>query len=104
VLGGGVEHAAQQLAVLGLELLLLPKGQPGRGDPIRQGVAHALQLPEVRDPRLAMRGRDGGVDLDPGEGLDHEPRELALEAADLAAQLSTSEALVAPHPKRVRRV
>jgi len=72
VLGGGVEHASQQLAVLSLQLLLLLEGQPGSRDPIRQGVAHALQLPQAGDPRFAVWGRDAGVDLDPGERLDHE--------------------------------
>jgi hypothetical protein len=104
VLGGGVEHAAQQLAVSSLELGLLAEGEAGGGDPLRQRVAHPLQLAEIRDPRLAAKSGDAGVDLDPREGLDHEARELALEAADLAAQLGTGEALVASHPKRVRRV
>ncbi len=104
VLGGGVEHATQQLSVLSLQLVLLPEGQPGSRDPIRQRVAHALQVPQARDPRLAARGGDAGVDLDPREGLDHEARELTLESADLAAQLGASEALVAPHSKRIRCV
>jgi hypothetical protein len=71
VLRGGIEHAAQQLAVLSLQLLLLPEGQPGSRDPTRQRVAHALQLPQARDPRFAVWGRDAGVDLDPRERLDH---------------------------------
>ncbi len=104
VLGGGLQHAAQQLAVLGLGLGLVAEGLAGAGDSCRERVAHLLQLTEARDPRLAMRSGDAGIDLDPREGLDHETRELALEAADLAAQLSPSEALIAPHPKRVGRV
>jgi hypothetical protein len=104
VLGGGVEHATQQLAVLRLQLGPLAEGEAGAGDPCGERVAHPLQLAEAGDPRLAPGRGDAGVDLDPGEGLDHEAGELALEAADLAAQLGASEALVAPHSKRVQRV
>jgi hypothetical protein len=104
VLGGGVQHPLQQIAVLSLELGLVPEGPVGGRDPLCQGIAHPLQLPQVRDPRFAWRRSDDGLDLDPRKGLDHQVRELGLEATDLSAQLGASEALVAPHPKRVRRV
>jgi hypothetical protein len=84
VLGRGIQHPAKQLAVLSLQLGLLAEGLPGAGDPFRQRVAHPLQLPQARDPRLAVRGDDTG-----------------LEASDLTAQLGASEALVAPHSKRI---
>lgn len=104
VFGGGVEHAAQQLAVASLELGLLLKRLAGRGNPVRKRVAHPLQLPKACDPRLAARDRYAGINLDPRECLHHEVSELALQAADLAAQLGASEALVAPHSKRDRCV
>jgi hypothetical protein len=104
VLGGGVEHAAQQIAVLSLELGLVPERLARTRDPFCQGIAHPLQLPQVRDSRFALRRSDAGLDLDSRKGLDHEVRELTLEAADLSAQLGASEALVAPHPKRDRRI
>jgi hypothetical protein len=72
VLRGGIEHTAQQLAVLSLQLLPLPKGQPGARDPIGQRVAHALQLSQVGDSRLAARDGDAGIDLKSRERLDHE--------------------------------
>jgi hypothetical protein len=72
VLGGGVEHAVQQLAVLSLQRGLLVEGHPGSGDPCGERVAHPLELPQACDPRLAARSGDAGVDLDPREGLDHE--------------------------------
>lgn len=104
VLGGSVEHAAQQIAVLSLELCLVPEGLAAGRDPLCQGIAHPLQLSQVRDPRFTLWSGDAGFDLDPRKGLDHQVRELGLEAADLSAQLGASEALVAPHPKRDRRI
>jgi hypothetical protein len=45
VLGGGLEHAAQQLSVLGLELGLLAEGVASAGNSCGERVAHPLQLP-----------------------------------------------------------
>jgi len=104
VLGGRVEHAPQQLAVLGLELGLIAQGEAGGSDPVGQRVADPLQLPEAGDPGRAARRGDPGVDRDPRKGLGDEATELALEPPDLPAQLSAGEALVAPHPKRNRRI
>jgi hypothetical protein len=101
VLGGSVEHAAQQIAVLSLELCLVPEGLLGGRNPLCQGVAYPLQLPQVRDSRFALWSSDAGFDLDPRKSLDRQVRELSLEAADLSAQLGASEALVAPHSKRI---
>lgn len=104
VLGGVGQHAPQQLAVANLGAGLLAEGEVRLADPHGERVAHPLQLGEAGHPRRAGRRADAGLDLEAGKGLGGEPRELALEAADLAAQLGAGEALVAPRAQRSRRV
>lgn len=53
VLGGGVEHPLQQLAVACLELRLLPQPPPDRADPAGQRVTDRLQVAETERTRLA---------------------------------------------------
>jgi hypothetical protein len=54
------EHALQQLAIVGLELVTLPQGTACVLDPHRQRVANRLQLTEVQHARLAReRGHVG---------------------------------------------
>ena len=88
------DHLAQQLAIAGLEAILLAQRPLCRGDPVRQLVAQPLQLPQVEDPRLRGHRADAVVELDPAEGLGQEAGELALEMADLTPQLDPGEALV----------
>jgi hypothetical protein len=102
VLRGGLDHAPQQLAISPLDLLALAKRGAGEGDAGGEGVSHALELLEAGEPRAARPRGDPNVDLHSREGLYREPGELALEAADLAAQLGSSEALVAIDSKRNR--
>jgi hypothetical protein len=99
VLGRRRQHPLEQLAVGGLGLGPLAQGMAGVGEPVGEGVAHLLQLTEADQARLVRRGRDPGVDRHPREGLSCEARKLALEVADLAPQLRTREALVAPDAK-----
>ena len=87
-------HLAQQLAVGGLEPVLLGQGQARVGDAVGELVAQPLQLTEVEQPR---RGRDRGdavTDLDPAEALGEEPGKLPLQGADLAPQLTPRGTLV----------
>jgi hypothetical protein len=84
VVGGRGKHAAQELAVAGLQLALLPERHPRCGDPLRQRIPHALQLLQAGHPRLAEVSGDGGVDGEARERLDREAGELVLEAGDLA--------------------
>jgi hypothetical protein len=100
VLAGRIEHAAQQLAVAGLQLALFPEGDSRRGNPLGERVAHLLQLIEAGHPRLGEMAGDRGVDCDARESLDGEAGELVLEASDLAPQLGAREALIASHLKR----
>jgi len=103
VLGRRGQHFLQQLAVLGLQLAPLLERGTGLADAFGKRVAHPLKLVEPRDTGLAVSGRDAGVQGKPGEGLSAKPRELVLEATDLAAQLGAGEALVASHSKRRKR-
>ncbi len=72
-------------------------------DAFGERIAHPLELLEPGDARLAETGGNAGVEGEPGESLRTQPRELVLEAADLAAQLGAREALVASHSKRRKR-
>ena len=100
VLGRRRQHVLEQLAVAGLQLVLLAQGVASGGDPIRQGVANLLELLEPGDTGHGKAGGDPGVELKARKGLSTEASQLVLEAADLAAQLSAREALVASHSKR----
>jgi hypothetical protein len=104
VLGWRRQHAAQQLAVAGLQLALLLQHDSYGRDPLGERVAHLLQLLEPGHPRLGEMTRHGGVDRDAGKRLRGETGELVLEAGDLASQLSAREALIASNPKRFEHV
>lgn len=95
VLGGRGEHPLQQLAVGGLDLGALGERLACRGDPRHQRVADPLQLAEADDARLARRRRHAGLDREARERLGREPRQLPLQAADLAPQIGSRQALVA---------
>ncbi len=104
MVGGRSKHAAQELAVTGLQLIPLPERHPRCGDPLGERVPHLLQFLQAGHPRLAEMAGDGGVDGEARERLNGEAGELVLEAGDLAPQLGAREALVASHSKRRDRV
>jgi hypothetical protein len=104
VLGGGGEHLLEQLAVAGLDDRALAQRDVRGRDPLGKRVAHLLQLLEPGDSRLGEAGRDAGVQLQPGKRLGAQPAQLVFEPADLTAQLSPCEALVAPHSERAKRL
>jgi hypothetical protein len=104
VLGRCCQHFLEQIAVAGLQLVLLAKRYAGLANPRRQSIANALELIEARHPRLAKSRRNARIERQPGKGLRAEARELVLEPADLAAQLNAREALVASHSKRCKHV
>jgi len=91
---GSLEQPSEQLAVAGLELG--PRGErfPRLGDAIGEIVADPLEVAEVEDARRRSRTRDLAIDLDAGKGLGSEAPELALEAADLRAQLGAGRVLI----------
>jgi hypothetical protein len=102
VLGGGLGHLPQQFAISLLDLASLAKRDASATDAVGEGVPYALELVETGEPRAARRRGNPNVDFHSRKGLDRELGELALEAANLAAQLDPSEALVAPESKRNR--
>ena len=102
VLGRGLDHATQQLAIARLECLAVPERNARAGDSVGESVPHALELFETGKPRTGRCRGNAGVYFDPRERLRREPRELPLEAADLTAQLGAGEALVAADSKRNR--
>jgi hypothetical protein len=94
VVAGRLDQGPQQFAVgtLGRG----PRGEGGTGvaDALGQRVAQALELAEVEQSRCRNRRRDRMGDGDAAEAVEGEASQLVLEAADLAAQLGTREALV----------
>ena len=66
-----------------------------RASATRRGerVANLLELAQVEHPRRPG-GTDPVRDVDPPEALGDQPAELALELADLPAQLGAGEQLV----------
>jgi hypothetical protein len=104
VLGGSRQHFLQQVAITSLELVLPPQGMASLRDPIGKRVANLLELLESGNPRLAEASRDSRVERKARKCLAAETRQLVLESADLTAQLSAREALVASHLKRSKRV
>jgi hypothetical protein len=99
-----LQHPLEQLAVARLDLLALSQGAARRHDPAGEPVADGLEAAEAQRPRLARRRGHRDVDLDAGEGLGHERRQLPLEAPDLAPQLGARGALVAAYAKLSRSV
>jgi hypothetical protein len=89
----GDEHVGEKFAVRLLDEGPVGERAVGVGEAGRERVANLLQLTEVEDAR-----RPGGVDpigdVDPTEPFDDQPGELALELADLPAQLRTGAGLV----------
>jgi hypothetical protein len=83
---GGGEHVIEELAVGGLDGGALDEGAARLGGADGEGVADALEPTEVEDARRAG-GADPVRDVDSAEPLGDEPGELALETADLTAQL-----------------
>jgi hypothetical protein len=104
VLGRRRQHFLEQLAIAGLEFFLLAQGLMGDRDPLGQGIANLLQLLEPGNPGHGETGRNLGVEGEAREGLGAETGQLVLETADLTAQLSAREALVASHSKRLECV
>lgn len=92
--GGRGQHRPQALAVCLLLASALAQRPPRRGDLPGKRVALALELAEPEDPRLGAERADAVLDLDPAEGLPEQPGQLALEPADLGAQLGAGGALV----------
>ena len=101
VSGGVGEHALQQLAIALPELGLLGQRPTCIADPLGQRVAHPLELLQAGDPGRPLRRADAGLDRAQRESLGSQPRELTLEAPDLAAQLGAREALVASLKRNV---
>lgn len=104
VLGGRRQHLLEQLAVAGLQFILLAQGLTGDSNPLGESVANLLQLLEPGNPGDGEAGRDPGVERKARKGLGTETGQLVLEAADLTAQLSAREALIASHSKRLENV
>ena len=104
VLGGRSQHAAQQLAIAGLQFALRLQRNARHSDPLGKRVAHLLELIEAGNPRFGEVTANRGIDDDARKGLDGETGELVLEAGNLAAQLGAREALIASHPKRRERL
>lgn len=94
------QHVLEQLAIAGLQLILPAQGVTSGGNPIRQGIANLLELLEPGDAGYGKAGGDPGVERQTRKSLSAETGQLVLETADLTAQLSTREALVASHSKR----
>jgi hypothetical protein len=84
--GRGREHVVEKFAVGRLEGGALGEGELGVGDAQGEGVANFLELTEAEDARRPG-GPDPMRDDDPPEPLGDEPAQLAVEPADLPAQL-----------------
>jgi hypothetical protein len=95
------EHVGKQLAVGLLEEGALGERLVGLADAGRERVADLLQLTEVEDARWPG-GIDPIGDVDAAEPLDDQPGELALELADLPAQLGAGAGLVDPRRTNCR--
>jgi len=104
MLGRRRQHPLEQLAVTGLQFVLLAQGLASDGYPLGKGIANLLQLLEPGDPRHGEAGRDLGLEREARKGLGAEAGQLVLKAADLTAQLSAREALVASHSERLESV
>jgi hypothetical protein len=94
VLLGRLEQGHQQFPVASLELGPLGERSSRLGDAIGEIVARALEVAETEHSRRAQNRLDLAIDRDAGKGLGCEPAQLALEAADLGAELSPRRALV----------
>jgi hypothetical protein len=88
----GGEHVGEKFAVRLLDEGAIGERAVGLGEAGRERVADLLQLTEIEDTRRAG-GIDPVRDVDPAEPFDDQPGELALELADLPAQLRAREPL-----------
>jgi hypothetical protein len=88
------QQRRQQLAVGGLELGPLGERVARLGDPVGEFVADPLEVAEPEQPRRRGDALDPVGDGEPREALGREPGQLALEPADLGAQLGAGETLV----------
>ena len=104
VLRGRGQHVLQQLAVAGLELILLAQGLAGMSDPAGERIADSLELGEIGNARLCVARGYPDVEREAREGLGTQAGELVFQAADLATQLSAREALVASRPQCRQRL
>jgi hypothetical protein len=84
----GDEHVGEKVAVCLLDEGALGERTVGFGEAGRERIADLLQLTEVEDARRPD-GVDPVRDVDPAETFGDQPGELALELADLPAQLRT---------------
>ena len=94
VLGRRRQHFVQKLAVAGLDDRPLTQIEARLGYAVGELVTDPLEAAEVEDPRLRGDRPQPVLDLDPAECLADQTAELALEGADLTAQLGPSKALV----------
>ncbi len=69
VLGRRVEHLAQQLAIVRLELLTLGQSRASPANPLGQRIPHPLKLFQPRDPRFGKATGNLSVDIKPRKGL-----------------------------------
>lgn len=69
VLSGSGKHSPQQLAVLGLQFILLLKGEARCCNPVCQRVTNPLELLEARDPGLLIAAPYFGVQHETRKGL-----------------------------------
>lgn len=79
-LGGRIEHFAEQVAILGLDLRPVGESRAGFADALGETVADRLQLTEVEHPRRGGDAVDTVGDLGMAEGLSEERAQLRLEA------------------------
>jgi hypothetical protein len=93
VVGRRREHLVEEGVVGGLEGGALGEGELGIGDAKGEGVANFLQLTEPEDARRPG-GTDPVRDVDPPEARGDQPAQLAVELADLPAQLGAGAKLV----------
>lgn len=98
------QHPLEQLAVAGLQLVLLDQGASGLGYAIGERIANPLELLKPSHPRLGKAGRDRGIERETRKSLGTEAGKLMLKAANLASQLRAREALIASHLKRRERL
>ena len=96
VLFRGGQQVLEQGAVGALEGGTVGERAVRVGEPCGERVAHLLELSEPEHPRRPGR-LDPVRDDDPSQPLGDQPPEIALELADLPAQLCASQPLV-PQP------
>ena len=93
-IGGGVgKHLVEEPAVGLLDGVAFAEGASRIGDATGKRITKLLELAQVEDPRRP-RGGDPVRDLDAAEALGNQPGELALELADLPAQLGAGQTLI----------